>query len=151
MDSLKEWAAVICSVSVGSVFTVFLVPEGKIKKQAETVISLVFLLLVVSFVTDIRISDFEKLPDFEKDDIQFDCNAYIAGDVKKYTENFIRAEIQDICTEEFEVLAVVSGSNNVYTVDSVTICIDKNDLHNVPEIKRKVTDSAGLIPEVIAE
>ena len=89
--------------------------------------------------------------DFEKDDIQFDCNAYIAGDVKKYTENFIRAEIQDICTEEFEVLAVVSGSNNVYTVDSVIICIDKSDLHNIPEIKRKVTDSAGLTPEVIAE
>lgn len=151
MDSLKEWAAVICSVSVGSVFTVFLVPEGKIKKQAETVISLVFLLLVVSFVTDIRISDFDKLPDFEKDDIQFDSNAYIAGDVKKYTENFIRAEIQDICTEEFEVLAVVSGSNNVYTVDSVIIRIDKSDLHNIPEIKRKVTDSAGLTPEVIAE
>ena len=70
MENLKEWAAIICSVAVGSVFTVFLVPDGKMKKQAETVISLVFLLLVVSFVTDIKPSELVKFPEFDDDFIE---------------------------------------------------------------------------------
>ena len=148
MENLKEWAAIICSVAVGSVFTVFLVPDGKMKKQAETVISLVFLFLVVSFVTDIKPSELVKFPEFD-DDIMFDTEAYISEDVKKYTEGFIRAEIQDICKGEYSVIADVHSSDNVFTVSSVRIVIEACDLANIPAIKNKVVNAAGLIPEVV--
>ena len=148
MENLKEWAALICSVAVGSVFTVFLVPDGKMKKQAETVISLVFLLLVVSFVTDIKPSEFGKLPDFDNEFI-FDSEAYISEDVKKYTENFISNEIHQICNGEFSVIAEVNSNDNVFTVSAIKIVIDECDLLNIPSIKSKVMNVAGIMPEVV--
>lgn len=138
-------------MATGSVFTVFLVPEGRLKKQAETVISLVFLLLVVTLVADVNVSELAVLPELEDYDIGDDRNAYLIDSSKEYTESFISGYIADICTREFSVEAEFECEDNTVILVSVTVCIDEEDAYCIPEIKSKVSELSGIIPRVIAE
>ena len=47
MDAIKEWAIMLCTVSVGSAFVVFLIPDGNLKKSANIVITLFLLSIVI--------------------------------------------------------------------------------------------------------
>ncbi len=153
MDSLKEWAAIICSVSVGSVFTVFVIPDGKMKKFAETVVSFVFLLLVISLVADVDIDKVQKQSAdyYFSDEIQeYNSADFYSQSAKEFTENFVCNEISDICSEKFTVKAdIFCDDDNVFVLDCITITIDKKDATKVNEIKNKVSLSAGIVPEVV--
>ena len=134
-----------------SVFTVFLVPEGRLKKQAETVISLVFLLLVVSLVADVDVSELAVLPEFDYYDIQPDSHSFLIDSSREYTENFISGCISDICTREFSVEAEFEYKDSTVILVAVTVYIDEEDVYRIPEIKSRVSELAGIIPRVIAE
>ncbi len=152
MDNIREWATMMCCAAVGSVFTVFLIPDGKLKKFAETVVSLVFLLLTVSLVSDIDLSGIgkEKIDfDFSEDTVNYDLSDFYAENAVSYTEKFITDILEDVCNEKFSVKAdIFSDEDNVFVLERITIIIDEKDTLKINEIKTEVRLSTGLVPEV---
>ncbi len=154
MDVIKEWAFTICAVSIGSVFCVFLVPEGKLKKSAQSAIALVFLLLMVSVFNDNRLPDIEDVVNFENGDSLGDINSadyYIV-----YAENVITNDVSElissICISDFVVKPVLTKlDQNKISLDGIKVYISNDDSKKTALIQETVLNYSGILPEVVIE
>ena len=157
MDSIKEWAVMICAVSVGSAFVSFLIPDGNMKKSANVVISLFLLSMVIlpvfgknSYSLKIPEISIDSFP--EEDDYLQDFNDFYVAN----SELVIRQQIEDM-------LSGVSSENIRINVSSyideygdirlsgIHIFIPSADSGKENIIKNKVGSLTGIIPEVIVE
>ncbi len=154
MDVIKEWAFTICAVSIGSVFCVFLIPEGKLKKTAQSAIALIFLLLMVSVFNDNRLPDIDNVVNFEYGDYLADINA--ADYYIDYAENLIVSDVTDllgnICVCDFVVETVLTKiSQSEISLDCIIVYISNGDSDKTIQIQNAVLNYSGILPEVVIE
>lgn len=152
MDKIKEWAIMLCVVSVGCSFLVFLLPDGNLKKTADIVINLFLLSVVIipffgdngfSF-PDISISD---LPDEE--DYMNDFNEYYVASGELTVRQQMNEILNEICTKEFSVdVLICNDDDGNFIISEIQIHVDTSDFSKVDLIKNKVGQHTGIIPEV---
>ena len=154
MEVIKEWAFTICAVSIGSVFCVFLIPEGKLKKTAQSAIALVFLLTMVSVFNDNRLPDIEDVVNFENDDYPEDINAavYYIDYAEKVIVDDVTDLLNSICMSDFTVETVLTEiSQYEISIDGITVYINNIDSDKTEQIQNSVFSYSGILPEVVIE
>ncbi|MBR3867688.1 MAG: hypothetical protein IKM66_00085 [Clostridia bacterium] len=157
MDAIKEWALMLCTVSVGSAFVVFLIPDGNLKKSANIVITLFLLSIMILPVFGKDSFDVE-IPDLSIDDFP-DENDYS----QNYNDFFITSselviiqQIEDIlieiCSDNFSVNPTVyTDTNGNIVLSDIHIFVFTSDSDKVNIIKNKVGRLTGIVPEVTVE
>lgn len=155
MDSVKEWAILVCSVSVGSFFTVFLIPEGNLKKPAEIVVSLILLLIVISPVLNNDLPDIDDIEiDFDdllqEEDIEQDAIDFYSESAEELITSQVDDILSEICNGEYSISVDLSydGSGTV-TLEGITVFIEKKDSNLTGTIKTKVGNHTGIVPQVV--
>ena len=154
MEVIREWAFTICAVAIGSVFCVFLIPEGKLKKTAQSAIALVFLLTMVSVFNDNRLPEIEDVVNFENDDYPEDIN--VADYYIDYAETVIIDDVTDllnrICLNDFAVEVVLTEiSQHEISLDGITVYVNDIDSDKTDQIRDSVFSYSGILPEVVIE
>lgn len=155
MDAIKEWAMMLCVVSVGCAFVTFLLPDGNLKKTANVVINLFLLSVVILPVFDKDTLSFPDLyvddfPD-EEDYIQ-DFNDYYILSGELVVRQQIKDCLTEICTDNFSVNVIVNNdTDGNFVVSEILISLKSSDSGKVEIVKSKVGKLTGIIPEVIVE
>ena len=157
MDSIKEWAVMICAVSVGSAFVSFLIPDGNMKKSANVVISLFLLSMVIlpvfgknSYSLKIPEISIDSFP--EEDDYLQDFNNFYVANSELVIRQQIEDMLSDVCSENIRIN--VSSYIDEYgdiRLSEIHIFIPSTDSGKENIIKNKVGSLTGIIPEVIVE
>ena len=157
MDSIKEWAIMICTVSVGSAFVSFLIPDGNMKKSANIVISLFLLSVIILpvFGENLYNLDIPEIPidSFpEEDDYLQDFNDFYVGGGELIVRQQIEDMLYDICSEKIttNISFDVDDYGNI-RLSEIHIFILSADSGKVNIIKNKVGSLTGIVPEVIVE
>ena len=154
MEVIREWAFTICAVAIGSVFCVFLIPEGKLKKTAQSAIALVFLLTMVSVFNDNRLPEIEDVVNFENDDYPEDINPadYYVDYAEEVIVDGVTDLLNNICLSDFTVEAVLTEiSQYEISLDRIIIYIKDNDSEKIGQIQDSVFSYSGILPEVVIE
>lgn len=157
MDSIKEWAVMICSLSVGSAFVSFLIPEGSVKKSVNIVISLFFLTMVILPVFGKNTFNL-KIPEISADNIS-DKEDYLQSFNDFYIDNgelVIRQQIEDIlkdvCSDNIRLnISLDVDKNGNILLSGIQIYILNTYSGKIDIIKNKVGSLTGVVPEVIVE
>lgn len=144
----------LCVSSVGSAFIVFLIPEGNMKKTANTVITLFLLSIVVFPVSgkelfDIDVPDFsiEDFPDEEEYVNQYDD--FILSNSADVVEEHIENILIDICKDEFDLqVEMIKDSSGNFTLYEIHIFVSNDDFVNVRTIESEVAKLTGMHPDV---
>lgn len=150
MEYIREWAIALCISAVASGIMVFLIPDGKLKKTAEIVVSLFLLITLVSIFSgkydfnDNLKSNFSLKS--ENYSVEFDD--YLIGQSKKTVEAMINSELTDVCDENFSVETNWHINGDNVCMDSVKIVINAVDRSKINIVKNKVSALTGVIPEV---
>lgn len=157
MDGIKEWAIMLCTVSVGSAFVVFLIPDGNLKKTANVVITLFLLSVVIlpifgndSFDIDVPEISIDDFPD-EYDYLQDFSEFFIS-----HSENVARQQITDIlseiCSDKFNIhVNVNADADGNAVLSDIHITILPSDSASVGVIKYEVGRITGIVPKVMIE
>lgn len=155
MDGIREWAIMLCAVSVGSAFVVFLIPDGSLKKTANIVISLFMLSVVIlpvfgedSFDIDVPNFSIDEFPD-ESDYLQ-DYNEFFMTT----SENVVKKQIDDIlseiCSDKFTVYVdLKTDADGNAILSDIHITILPYDSTVVSVIKYEVGKLTGIVPKVM--
>lgn len=153
MDKIKDWAVLICTSSVLSGILTFLIPEGRLKKTANTVISLFMLSVFISLFSsvDILTLNIDTDTSIDTDIYVVEINEYLISQSNKTAQSLIEDEINEICDYPIEVDTEWSVSDNVYTLTNVIITINAADSSKISVIKTKTSSITGIIPEVNIE
>ena len=157
MDAIKEWAIMLCTVSVGSAFVVFLIPDGNLKKSANIVITLFLLSIVIlpvfgkdSFDVEIPDLSIDDFPD-ENDYVQ-DFNNFFITNSKFIVQQQTEDVLSEICSDTFSVnIEVNTDTNSNIVLSDIHIFVQTSDSNKVNIIKNKVGRLTGIVPEVIVE
>lgn len=155
MDAIKEWAIMLCVVSVGCAFVAFLIPDGNIKKTANMVINLFLLSVVILPIFSENIFSFpdismESFPD--EDDYLKDFNDYYISSGELVIRQQIKDVLAGICADDFSVNVVVNNDQEGnFVVSEIHIFLNNSDSDKIEIIKNKVGKITGLIPEVIVK
>ena len=152
MEVIKDWAVMICAVSIGSAFCVFLIPDGKLKKPAETGVVLIVLILICTPLGNSSLPDFQIAFNIDSDDASFDTD--VVSLYEEYAESVIAAEIEKILVALCENDAVTeitltAESENKIVLKNIIICINEADVDKKTEIKKQVGNLTGIVPEVV--
>lgn len=157
MGVIKEWAIMLCSVSVGCAFIVLLIPEGNLKKSANIVITLFMLSVVILPVFgedgfDVTIPEL-SIDDFpDENDYMKDFNDFFITSGEFVVRQQIEDMLADICSENFSVnVTVYTDTNGDIALSDIHIFVQTSDSGKVSIIKNKVGKLAGVVPEVIVE
>jgi len=157
MDAIKEWAIMLCTVSVGSAFIFFLIPDGNLRKSANIVITLFLLSIVILPVFgddafDIAIPDI-SLDDFpDENDYVQDFNNFFITNSKFIVQQQTEDVLSEICSDTFSVnIEVNTDTNSNIVLSDIHIFVQTSDSNKVNIIKNKVGRLTGIVPEVIVE
>lgn len=155
MNTIREWALMLCSAFVGSAFIVFLIPEGNVKKTANLVVTL-FLLSVVVIPVYGRDSFDVNIPEFSVDD--FPENDDYMDNYDNFMlssgENIIKQQISDllsnICYDDFDVKVIMTrASDDSILLSDINIFVSESDYAAVNIIRSEVGKLTGLTPQVV--
>lgn len=157
MDSIKEWAVMLCTVSVVSAFITFLIPDGNIKKSANIVVSLFLLSIVILPVFGKNLYDLEmpeiKIDSFPyEDDYLQDFNDFYVTNGELVVRQQIEDILADICSGNFSINVSfdVDKYGNIH-LSEIHIFILSTDVGKVTIIKNKIGNLTGVVPEVTVE
>ncbi len=153
MTEIKSWALMLCISLIISSVSLFIAPEGSLKKFLGYIISVFILTVVLLPLTKM---DFSRLTDF--DSAEFNINdeeyshmlsEYIYDNGEKVLQDAIKNELDKICTDKYSIETVFDKTNdNQIGIESIIITIRNSDLKNIPSIRKKVGELTGVIPEV---
>ena len=151
MDVIKEWAVMVCAVAIGSSFCVFLIPDGKMKKMAESGVILIILLLICAPLRSNILPDFEQA--FAAEEVYESDDSDVIVLYGRLAEDIISAEIvkilNSVCEKSFEYEIILeSTSENEIILQNIIIYIDSNDFFHRDEIESRVGNLTGIVPEV---
>ncbi len=157
MNEIKEWAIMLCVISVGSTFVIFLVPKGNLRKSTNITITLVMLSIVtLPFFgkNSLEIS----IPDISIDEFP-DKNDYIQNENDFFvisSEFIVRQQIEEIlagiCSDDFSVdTEIYTDAKGDVVLSDIHIFIQSSDSGIVNIIKNNVGKITGIMPEVIVE
>lgn len=157
MDGIKEWAIMLCSVSVGSAFVFFLIPDGNLKKTANVVITLFLLSVVILPVFgedsfDIEIPDFfiDDFPD-ESDYLQ-DFSEFIMARSENVAKQQIADVLSEICSDKYSINVNINpDADGNAVLSDIQITILASDSASVSVIKYEVGKLTGIVPKVMIE
>ena len=157
MDSIKEWAIMLCTVAVGSAFIVFLVPDGNLKKSANIVITLFLLSIVILPVFgedrfDVSVPDLsiEDFPD--ENDYSQKINNFFITSTEFVVQQQIEGILTELCSDNFSVNPTVyTDTNGNIVLSDIHIFVQTTDSGKVNIIKSKIGSLTGIVPEVIVE
>lgn len=150
MEFIKNGAVILCTVLIVSEILVLLIPDGKVKNTAQTVIALSLMLCVInifssdndfSFNGNIEIE--EALPGFEDD-----FRSYLINSSSEVTESLAKHELEDICEGEFSVQTSWETDDNNVILKSVIVVVSAEDLSKISIIKSRINSIIGIVPEV---
>lgn len=155
MDSLKNWAAAFCVISVVCAFASFLVPKGSVKKAVNIVMTLFMLSVVIMPINHFSLSELTALFDAradaqeEFDDYAEELNDYLIESGKQVIKDHIAAELQGICNDAYSVyvdMEIRDDGNPFLT--RIVITVSQNDAAKTIIIKSKIGSLTGVVPEV---
>ncbi len=152
MDVIKDWAVMICAVAIGSAFCVFLIPDGKLKKPAETGVVIIVLILICAPLRNNSLPDFQDVFKIESVDDSFEPD--VVSFYGKYAEYIITSEIEKIlvslCEKNSESeITLITESENEIVLQNIIIYIDEADIDKKTEIIKQVGNLSGIVPEVV--
>lgn len=150
MESIKEWAVLMCTAAVTSGILVFLIPDGKLRKTADIVVTLFMLAVFISIFSD------GELPELNIDiensigteDYSAEFNEYILSQSKNTSEELIEAQLDEICNFPYSADTQWETSDNEVKLVDVMIIISQADSSKISNIKTKIGSLTGIIPEV---
>lgn len=150
MENIADYASLVCIVSVASGVIVFLIPDGKLKKTAEIVITLFLLLTVVSIFsektsveTDIPVNTYSQISDCSEE-----FNEYLIEQSKNVVEDIICKELNSVCNYDFSINTSWYFDSGTICMESVSVLITLADMSKSANIKSKIYAMTGIIPEV---
>lgn len=157
MNDIREWAIMLCSVSVGSVFIAFLIPDGNMKKSVNFVISLFLMTISIipvwgkdSIKFDFPDVSVDKFPDEEEYLIEY----------SEFLQSFGEEEVQSQISELLEKECVNSYDINIESyfdtagnivVSDVKIILSSDDAGVVEKVKTDVKNYTGIVPQVVID
>ena len=154
MDQIKEWAVKLCVAFIVSTFLCFIIPEGRLKKTADNVITLFLLSVIFLPLTDFSALnidfsafDFSYSPDEE--DYFTDYNSFLFDSGKKLVEDEVKALLDEICSSKYEVVACIdlTDDGNII-VNTVRIRITEADMDKCEKIMSSVLQYGGYNAEI---
>lgn len=150
MENIAHFATLLCVAAVSSGILVFLIPDGRLKKTAEIVVSLFFTVAVISVFNtdnnvefDYSINSFSEIPDSSEK-----LNEYLIEQSKRVTEDLIIDELSVVCNNEFSVETSWHADEKSICMDSVTIYINHSDASEISLVKTRIIAITGISPEV---
>lgn len=157
MDAIKEWALMLCTVSVGSAFVVFLIPDGNLKKSANIVITLFLLSIMIlpvfgkdSFDVEIPDLSIDDFPD--ENDYSQNFNDFFITSSELVVSQQIEDILIEICSDNFSVNPTVyTDTNGNIVLSDIHIFVFASDADKVNIIKNKIGRLTGIVPEVTVE
>lgn len=157
MNDIREWAIMLCSVSVGSAFVVFLIPDGNMKKSVNFVISLFLLSIVINPVCgkdsvsiDMPDISVDELPDEEE--YQLDYSQFLIEQSEYIVKNQVYEIIDKICSDEYSVeVYVFTDSAGDIVISEIYICLTQQDAVHSETVKSDVENLTGIIPQVVID
>ena len=157
MSDLREWAVMLCVVSVGCVIVLFLIPDGNMKKSVNFAFSLFLMTIIIIPVCGKSAIEFE-FPDisFEEmpalEDYQEDFQKFIQSYGETEIKNQITEILKNICAGVFEseVESYVDASGNI-VITNICIFLSAKDSEGVETVKNKVENFTGIIPQVVID
>lgn len=149
IDNIKEWSVLICISSIISALIYYILPEGKIKKTAQTIFSVFMITVAATIITDVDLFDI----DIDNSDInlysyELNTDEYIIKQAESKTEKIINDELKSLCTGDYCVSTSWIMDNNRCVLDNVEIIISEADKVFIPKIRSVVGAITGIIPEV---
>lgn len=150
MDKIQDWAVLLCISSVISGMLVFLVPDGKLRKTANIVISVFLLTACVSLFSDKTLLgiDFDTDLSVNAEIYTENINEYLIEQSKKTTEDLIADELKSICSYPYAVDTQWNATNNNISLIGVTVAVSSADVSRISGIKTKIGALTGIVPEV---
>lgn len=150
MEQIREWATILCISSVTSGILIFLIPEGRLKKTAEIVVSLFLMVSLVSIFSGEFDFDKDKNNDFsvKTENYSVDFNDYLIEQSRSTVENLIVSELSGVCNNSFSVKTQWHVTDNTVCMDGIEISVDEKDMSKINVIKSKIGALTGVIPEV---
>lgn len=155
MNGIREWAIMLCSVSVGSAFVAFLIPDGNMKKSVNFVMSLFLLSIVIIPVCGKEAIDMD-FPDIavdsfpDEDDYKLEYDQFFIQSGENVVENQISEILENICKKDFNVKSSLQyNSEGNLVLSDILITVSEDDSHIIETIKSKVKNLTGLIPQVV--
>ena len=161
MNGLREWAIILCVVSVGCVMVSFLIPDGNMKKSVNFAFSLFLMITIVIPVCGKTAIEFE-FPDISFDELpeMEDYQEDFQEDFQKFMQTFGETEIENQITEllgnicvgsyESEIDSYVDDSGNI-VITNIHIFLSENDTGVTETVKNEVENLTGIIPQVVID
>ncbi len=154
MLQIREWAVKLCVAFIASTFLCFIVPEGRLKKTANNVITLfllsvIFIPIVDDSIFNAEFSDFEVSYLPEEDDYFADYNSFLIDNSKKLIEDEVKGLLSGICNSKYDVKAEIdlTDDGNIM-VKKVLIRITESDMANYKKIISAVSQYNGIDAEI---
>lgn len=157
MNDIREWAIMLCSVSVGSVFIAFLIPDGNIKKSVNFAVLLFLMTIVIipvcgkeSIKIDFPDISVDVIPD--KEDYQAEYSKFLLS----FGENEIKRQIAElldnICSSDYEIRieSQIDAAGNI-VVSGIHIFLSQNDAGCVEKVTSDVKNLTGIVPQVVID
>ena len=157
MSDLREWAVMLCVVSVGCVIVSFLIPDGNMKKSVNFAFSLFLMTIIIIPIcgkSDVEFEfpdiSFDELPAYE--DYQEDFQEFIQSYGETEIEKQITEILGSICVGSFEseVESYVDDSGNI-VITNIHIFLSENDSEVAETVKNGVENLTGIIPQVVID
>ena len=155
IDSLADWAAAFCTVSVICAFGTFLIPNGTVKKTANIVMTLFMLSVAVIPFSEYDLSDISEILDVSSDitedmnEYTMRLNEYLLENGKLVTKENIESLLDEICDDEFSVeIEMEINKDGNPELKNTVITVSKSDSSKIIIIKSKVASLTGEAPEV---
>lgn len=157
MDSVRDFAVMLCSASVAVAFVTYLVPDGALKKTVNSVVTLFFMCMCIipafgdgDFDIDFSSLLVDELPD-EEDYIADAQDFYLRSG-----ENIVNEQIDEllgnICSADysFDVDMSFDPDGNLM-LQSINITVTQEDSVNIARITTQIGSLTGIKPEVEVE
>lgn len=153
MDWIREWAVLLCISSVTSGVIVFLIPDGKLRKTANIVISLFMLSTFVSVFSDVKLPNGINSTTAKNElyDYSENIDDILIKESQSTAEKIIGDSLNDICNFTYTIETDWKVNNNEVSLSEIIIKISHADYSKLSLIKTKVGSLTGVIPKVIAE
>lgn len=157
MNGIREWAIILCSVSIGSAFIVFLIPDGSMKKSVNFVVSLFLFSVVILPVCGKESLDIE-LPEIsidefpDEEDYMLEYSQFLMQSSENIVEKQILKILNELCKSDFSVnVSMKSDSNGDFVLSEIQITVSQEDSNLIETIKSQVKNLSGMIPQVVID
>lgn len=153
MELIKDWAVLLCVSSVTSGIIVFLIPDGKLRKTANIVISLFMLSVFTSIFSSFNMPVIDNKSNIEPDIENYSSNVddLLVAQSRKTSEEIINDCLDKICMFSYKTKTDWKINNNEISLTHITVTISNGDYSRINLIKTKVGSLTGIIPKVITQ